>query len=91
VSLELGQLSLVSIIGELLGRKVEASVYKTENTAVGSVTLTTLHPLSVKVGTSFANKRNRSVGIVRSRTQATEVFLYSLLANTDEDLSKSKI
>jgi hypothetical protein len=36
VSLERGTLSLVSTIEELLGRKVAASVYKTETTAVGN-------------------------------------------------------
>jgi hypothetical protein len=35
VGLERGPLSLVSTIEELLGRKVAAPVYKTENTAVG--------------------------------------------------------
>jgi hypothetical protein len=35
VGLERGPLSLVSTTEELLDRKVEAPVYKTENTAVG--------------------------------------------------------
>jgi hypothetical protein len=42
----------------------------------GFVTLTTCLPLSVKVGTNFADKR-RSVGIVHSRTQATEFIFFS--------------
>jgi hypothetical protein len=42
---------------ELLDRKVAAPVYKTENTAEGSVTLTTRHPPSTKVGTNFTDKR----------------------------------
>jgi hypothetical protein len=33
-------------------------------------------PLSVKVGTNFADSGGHSVGIVRSRTEATEFSLY---------------
>jgi hypothetical protein len=40
----------------------------------GSVTLTMWHPLSAKVITNFADRR-QSVGIVRSCTQAMEFFL----------------
>jgi hypothetical protein len=36
--------------------------------------LTTWHPLSTKVGTNIDNKRRRSVRIVRSCIQATEIF-----------------
>jgi hypothetical protein len=55
VGLELGLLSLVSTIEELLGRKVTAPVWITKK---GSVVLTTLHPLSAKkVGTNFDEKR----------------------------------
>jgi hypothetical protein len=40
-----------------------------------SVTLTTWHSFLPKVGTNFADKRGRSVGIVQSRTHATEFKL----------------
>jgi hypothetical protein len=55
---------------------VAAPVYKAENTAVGS--RCTDHPLSAEVGTNFADEW-RSLGIVRSRTKATEfVVCYTL-------------
>jgi hypothetical protein len=38
--------------------------------------LTTQHPLPAKVGTNFADKRGRSVGIVRLRTKATEISFF---------------
>jgi hypothetical protein len=44
-----------------LNEEVAAPVKKTELTAGGSVALTTLHPLSAKVGTKFADMR-RSFG-----------------------------
>jgi hypothetical protein len=44
-----------------LNEKVAAAVKKIELTAGGSVALTTLHPLSPKVGTNYADKR-RSLG-----------------------------
>jgi hypothetical protein len=53
-----GPLSLVSTTEELLDRKVAAPVHKKPK---GSVTLTTWHPLSTKVGNHFADKR-RSLG-----------------------------
>jgi hypothetical protein len=40
-----------------------------------SVALTTQHPLSAKVGTTSPTSGGRSIGIVRSRTKATEFTL----------------
>jgi hypothetical protein len=57
VGLGRGPLSLVSTTEELLDRKVEAPVYKTENTAVGFRHADHL----AKVGNHFVNKR-RSIG-----------------------------
>jgi hypothetical protein len=56
-----------------LEERVAAPVKKTEtNDRGGSVALTTQHPLSAKVGTTSPTSGGRSVGIVRSRTKATE-------------------
>jgi hypothetical protein len=60
---------------------VAAPVKKTEtNDPGGSVAMTTQHPLTAKVGTTSPTSGGRSVGIVRSRTKATEVFLLLLFA-----------
>jgi hypothetical protein len=61
VGLERDPLSLVSTTEELLDRKVEAPVYKTENTAVGIRHTDHVHLLSTKVGNHFVDKR-RSLG-----------------------------
>jgi hypothetical protein len=78
VSLEWGPLSLVSTTEELLDRKVEAAVYKTENTAVG-IRHADHVALSIrkKLAITSLTRGGRSVGIV-SRTQTMEFFLYSI-------------
>jgi hypothetical protein len=71
-----GQLSLVSTIEELLGRtSCGTGLESREYGCRRSVTLTTWLPLSLEVGTNFADKR-RSLGIVRSRTQTTKFFFF---------------
>jgi hypothetical protein len=74
VGLKRGPLSLVSTIEELLERKSSGSGLENRDYGrKGSASLTT------KVGTNFTDKRlGRSVGIVRSRTQATDFFLVYL-------------
>jgi hypothetical protein len=61
--------SLVSTTEELLDRKVTAAVYKTENTAVGI-----RHADHVATSIRKNWQSIRSVGIVRSLTQAMEFF-----------------
>jgi hypothetical protein len=58
VGLERGPLSLVSTTEELLERKSSGSGLEIENTAAGSVTLTSWHPLYAKVCTNFADNRS---------------------------------
>jgi hypothetical protein len=73
VGLERGPLSLVSTTEELLGRKVAAPVYKTDNTAVGIRHAD--HVASYfrkKLAITSPTSGGRSVGIVRSWTQTME-------------------
>jgi hypothetical protein len=72
MGLERGQLSLVSTTEELLGKKVAAPVYKAENTAVGIRHADHVAPsIRKKLEITSPTIGVRSVGIVRSRTQAT--------------------
>jgi hypothetical protein len=84
VGLERGTLSLVSTIEELLGRKSSGSGL--ENQEYGRRDpprwpRVTLYPQTLAL--TSPTRGGRSIGIVRSRTQATECFwltLYSLWA-----------
>jgi hypothetical protein len=76
VGLERGPLNFVSTVEELLGRKSNGSGLEIREYGLGSVTLTTWHPLSAKkLALTSQTSGFRSVGIVRSRTQATEFSL----------------
>jgi hypothetical protein len=75
VGLERGPLSLVSTIEELLERKSSGSGLETENTAVGfrraDHETERLSPKDLVLISPTSG--GRSVGIVRSRTKATEL------------------
>jgi hypothetical protein len=78
VSLERGPLSLVNTIEELLGIKSSGSGIETYITAAGIRRADHVAPLSAKVGLTSPTSGCCSVGIVRSRTKATEFsFSYS--------------
>jgi hypothetical protein len=78
VGLERGPLGLVSTIEELLGRKSSGSGLEVHDYGRrGSAALTTRHPsIRKKFAVTSPTNGGRSVGIVRSRTQATEFVLY---------------
>jgi hypothetical protein len=68
VGLERDPLSLVSTTEELLDRKVAASVYKTENTAVGILHADHVAPsIDKKLAITSSTSGGPSVGIVHSR------------------------
>jgi hypothetical protein len=78
--LERGSLSLVSTAEELLGRKSRGSSLETRDYGRrGSAALTTRH-LSIPKNLTLTSPASggHSVGIVRPRTQATELFMYAL-------------
>jgi hypothetical protein len=60
-----------------LEEKVAAQVQKPESTAVGIRCAGHVTQSSRKVGTNFADSGGRSVGLVRSRTQATELVFHA--------------
>jgi hypothetical protein len=79
VGLERSPLNLVSTIEQLLERKSSGSGLKNrEYSRRGSAELTTLHPSNPqKLALTSPTIGGRSIGIVRSRTQATEfVFVF---------------
>jgi hypothetical protein len=79
MGLEWGPLSLVSTTEELLDRKVAASVYKTENTAVGIRHTDHVAPfIHQKLAITSPTSGGHSVGIVRPRTQTMEFFCITL-------------
>jgi hypothetical protein len=77
VGLERGTLSLVRTIEELLGRNRDSGI-EIENTAMGIGCADHASPLSPqKLALTSPSSGSLSVGIVRSRTKATEfVFLF---------------
>jgi hypothetical protein len=84
VGLERGPLSPVCTIEELLESKISSFGLEIREYGLRIRSANHVAPLSANVGSNFANKRTsggRSVGIVRSRTQATEFFIFFLNTN----------
>jgi hypothetical protein len=77
VDLERGPLSIVSTIEELAERKSSGSGLENRDYGRrGYATLTTRHPfIRKKLSLTSPTGGGRSVGIVRSRTQATEFYI----------------
>jgi hypothetical protein len=79
VGLERGPLSLVSTIEKLIGRKSSGSGLEIREYALGirhSDHVAPLYPQ--KLALTSPTRCGRSVGIVRSRTQATEFVFYGI-------------
>jgi hypothetical protein len=76
VGLERGPRSLVSITEELLGRKSSGSGLETKNTAIGIRYANRVAPsIRKNLAPTLPTSGGRSVGIVSSRTKATEFSL----------------
>jgi hypothetical protein len=73
VGLERRPLNLVSTIEELLGRKSSGSGLETREYGRRNLSRDTLYPQKFALTSSTSG--DRSVGIVRSQTQATEFLL----------------
>jgi hypothetical protein len=83
VGLERGQLSLVSTTEELLrGNSSRSGLQNREYDRRVSVRMTTLYPPPQMFALTSLTSGDRSVGIVRSRTQATEYSLGFGLVNS---------
>jgi hypothetical protein len=83
VGLERGPLSLVSTIKELLGRKSSGSGLEIREYGRGDplrCPFDTLYPQKLPINSAISG--DRSVGIVRSRTTATELLLLLVMCQS---------